>query len=56
MKRTFLFAIDERAKVPQMCPSGKSVLTFWAVLPKTLELCVNSPTVTSPNRRRKMLS
>jgi protoporphyrinogen oxidase len=38
MKRTFLFAIDERAKVPQMCPSGKSVLTFWAVLPKTLDL------------------
>ncbi|MFA5399649.1 MAG: NAD(P)/FAD-dependent oxidoreductase [Dehalococcoidia bacterium] len=38
LKRTFLFAIDERAKVPQMCPSGKSVLTFWAVLPKTFDL------------------
>jgi len=38
LKRTFLFAIDERAKVPQMCPSGKSVLTFWAVLPNTFDL------------------
>ncbi|MBI4767580.1 MAG: FAD-dependent oxidoreductase [Deltaproteobacteria bacterium] len=38
LKRTFLFAIDGRAKVPQMCPSGKSVLTFWAVLPQTQDL------------------
>ncbi len=36
--RTFVFAIDAHAKVPEMCPSGKSALTGWAVYPTTLAL------------------
>ncbi len=36
--RTFMFAIDARAKVPDMCPSGKSILTAWPHHPTTLEL------------------
>jgi protoporphyrinogen oxidase len=38
LDRTFVFAIDAHAKVPDMCPSGKSALTGWAVYPKTLAL------------------
>ncbi len=38
LKRTFKFAIDERAKTPDMCPSGKSVMTVWPVHPDTIEL------------------
>jgi len=38
LDRTFVFAIDAHAKVPEMCPSGKSALTGWAVYPKTLAL------------------
>jgi protoporphyrinogen oxidase len=40
--RTFLFAIDGRAKVPEMCPSGKSALTLWSVYPKTVDLMKES--------------
>ena len=36
--RTFMFAIDAHAKVPEMCPSGKGALTGWAVYPATLAL------------------
>ena len=36
--RTFVFAIDAHAKVPGMCPSGKSAVTGWAVYPNTLAL------------------
>jgi phytoene dehydrogenase-like protein len=36
--RTFMFAIDALAKVPDMCPSGKSILTAWPHHPTTLEL------------------
>jgi protoporphyrinogen/coproporphyrinogen III oxidase len=38
LDRTFVFAIDAHAKVPEMCPSGKSALTGWAVYPTTLSL------------------
>jgi protoporphyrinogen oxidase len=38
LKRTFLFAIDGRVKIPEMCPSGKSVLTAWSIYPKTVDL------------------
>ena len=38
LKKTFWFAIDERAKVPEMVPSGKSVLTGWSGHPLTLDL------------------
>jgi len=37
-RRTFMFAIDALAKVPDMCPRGKSILTAWAHHPTTLEL------------------
>lgn len=35
-KRIFMFAIDALAKVPDMCPSGKSALTAWPHHPVTL--------------------
>ncbi len=38
LKRTFKFAMDERAKMPEMCPSGKSVLTAWPIYPRAAEL------------------
>jgi protoporphyrinogen oxidase len=38
LRRTFMFAIDAHAKVPEMCPSGKAALTGWAVYPTTLSL------------------
>ncbi len=37
-QRTFLFAIDALAKVPDMCPGGKSALTAWPHHPVTLDL------------------
>lgn len=37
-RRTFMFAIDALAKVPDMCPSGKSALTAWSYYPVTLDL------------------
>ena len=37
-ERTFKFALDARAKCPEMCPSGKAALTGWAVYPTTLAL------------------
>jgi len=40
--RTFMFAIDALAKVPDMCPSGKSVLTAWPHHPTTLKLIKES--------------
>ena len=42
LKRTFVFAIDQHSKIPEMIPSGKSILTGWAVYPETLRL-VNMP-------------
>lgn len=36
--RTFMFAIDALAKVPDMCPSGKSTVTAWPHHPVTLDL------------------
>ena len=33
-----MFAVDEHAKVPEMCPSGKAVLTGWSGHPMTLDL------------------
>jgi len=38
LRRTFLYALDETAKVPEMVPSGKSILTGWSGHPKTLDL------------------
>ncbi len=38
MRRTFQFALDEHAKVPEMSPSGKAVLTAWSGHPMTLDL------------------
>lgn len=40
--RTFMFAIDHLAKVPDMCPGGKSILTGWAIYPTSLELMKQS--------------
>lgn len=33
-----MLAVDERAKIPEMCPSGKAVLTGWSGHPMTLDL------------------
>jgi hypothetical protein len=38
LRRTFMFAIDAHAKVPEMCRSGKAALTGWAVYPTSLSL------------------
>lgn len=38
LKRTFVFAIDQHAKIPEMSPGGKSILTGWTVYPTALEL------------------
>ena len=38
MRRTFMFALDEHAKVPEMSPSGKAILTAWSGHPMTLDL------------------
>jgi len=36
--RPFMMAIDEHAKVPEMSPSGKSIITAWSGHPMTLDL------------------
>ncbi|RJP25678.1 MAG: hypothetical protein C4520_02045 [Candidatus Abyssobacteria bacterium SURF_5] len=38
LKKTFWFAIDAWAKVPEMVPSGKSILTGWSGHPLSLNL------------------
>ncbi|RJP14350.1 MAG: FAD-dependent oxidoreductase [Candidatus Abyssobacteria bacterium SURF_5] len=38
LNRNFVFAIDQHSKAPEMSPSGKSILTGWAVHPRTLDL------------------
>jgi protoporphyrinogen oxidase len=38
LRRTYAFAINEHAKMPEMCRSGKSIVTGWAVYPTTLDL------------------
>lgn len=38
LKRTFMFAIDAAAKVPEMVPSGNGILTAWSGHPMTLDL------------------
>lgn len=38
LRRAFMFAVDEHSKVPEMSPSGKSVLTVWTGHPMTLEM------------------
>jgi protoporphyrinogen oxidase len=38
LRRTFMFALDGHSKIPEMCPSGKSVLTVWSGYPMTAKL------------------
>jgi protoporphyrinogen oxidase len=38
LRRAFAFAIDEHAKIPEMFPGGKSIVTGWAVYPASLGL------------------
>ena len=38
LRRPFMFALDAHSKVPDMCPSGKSVLTVWSGYPMTAKL------------------
>lgn len=38
LRRAFAFAINEQAKMPEMCPSGKCIVTGWALYPNTLSL------------------
>ena len=38
LKKTFMFAINAAAKVPEMVPSGKGILTGWSGHPMTLDL------------------
>jgi len=38
LRRTFMFALDEHAKVPEMSPSGKAILTAWTGHPMSLDL------------------
>jgi protoporphyrinogen oxidase len=42
LRRTFMFALDETSKVPEMVPSGKSIVTAWSGHPMTLDL-INQP-------------
>jgi len=42
LKRTFMAAWDERAKIPDACPSGKSTVIGWSGHPMTLELMKKS--------------
>jgi protoporphyrinogen oxidase len=46
VKRDFVFAIDQHFKAPEMSPSGKSILTGWAVHPTAAELMDESDEVT----------
>lgn len=38
LRRSFAFVINEHAKMPEMCRSGKGIVTGWAVYPTTLDL------------------
>ncbi len=38
LQKAFCFATDAHAKVPEMCPSGKSAVTGWPVYPNSLGL------------------
>lgn len=38
MKRDFMMAIDETSKMPEMVPSGKSIVTGWSGHPMTVDL------------------
>ena len=38
LRRTFMFAVDETSKIPEMVPSGKSIVTGWSGHPMTLDL------------------
>ena len=42
LRRTFMYAMDETPKIPEMVPSGKSIVTGWAGHPMTLDL-INKP-------------
>jgi protoporphyrinogen oxidase len=42
LRRSFAFAINEQAKMPEMCRSGRSIVTGWAVYPTTLDLMSRS--------------
>jgi len=37
-RRTFMFAVNGAAKVPEMVPSGNAILTAWSGYPTTLDL------------------
>jgi len=38
LRRTLMFALDETTKIPEMVPSGKSIVTGWSGHPMTLDL------------------
>lgn len=38
IRRTFMIAVDAHAKVPEMSPSGKGIITAWSGHPMTLDL------------------
>ncbi len=38
LRKTFMFALDETSKIPEMVPSGKSIITGWSGHPMTLDL------------------
>jgi protoporphyrinogen oxidase len=38
LRRSYAFAINEHAKMPEMSRSGRSIVTGWAVYPTTLDL------------------
>lgn len=38
LRRTFMFALDETSKIPEMVPSGKSILAGFSGHPMTLDL------------------
>jgi protoporphyrinogen oxidase len=38
LRKTFMFAVDETSKIPEMVPSGKSIVTGWSGHPMTLDL------------------
>jgi protoporphyrinogen oxidase len=38
LRSTFMFALDETSKIPEMVPSGKSIVTGWSGHPTTLDL------------------
>jgi hypothetical protein len=42
LKRTFMAAWDERAKIPEASPSGRSTVIGWSGHPKTIELMKKS--------------